>query len=132
MSEKPVAWILETRGYSGPEMPDEYDTHITMLDPKDERYTPLYVQSPSVARALAIAECARVIDAKIASYAKDHAVPDAYECMEAVRALSPAPSVSEEWVRYVATSGNLFDKKNSGVAFEAVRATLAALGVEVK
>lgn len=91
---------------------------------------PLYSQSPAEARALAIAECARVCE----EIGKDIVCPE--ECAAAIRDLSAAPSVSEQWVeqRVREVLFNPIDpfKHVSPFAFAAVRATLAALGVTVE
>lgn len=92
-------------------------------------------------RAMAIAECARVgrdlykgDGSRLNSY--DEGWNDGIDAAEqAIRALSSPPSVTAEWVNrriedaYDKTRGN---NEGDALAEDAVRATLAALGVEVK
>ena len=139
MSEKPVAWRFMVDGtWFVASTLEACTKNLAGIVPTTEP-EPLYSQSPAEARALAIAECiTRLSENRVPpKFSESSDWVDGYndgisDGIDRLRALSPAPSVSEKWVRYVATSGNLFDKKNSGVAFEAVRATLAALGVTVE
>lgn len=96
---------------------------------------PLYASSPAQARALAIQECARIgRDLYRGDGSRLSSCDEGYneavaEYRDAIRALSPAPSVSEEWVRE--RVDETFGKNNAFRVEDAVRATLAALGVEV-
>lgn len=55
----------------------------------------------------------------------------ASECLDAIRALSAPPSVTEDWAWKVATCDGEISRDESHDEYNAVRATLAALGIEV-
>lgn len=121
MSEKPVAQL------------DAYSEGFADAMQRLQEYV-------EQARALAIAECLRVSQSCIDScvgmdYSSVSAASVAFDLsgniLNAIRALSPAPSVSEEWVWDVAT-GDKFYRDDSVDLYAAVRATLAALGVEIR
>jgi len=127
MSAEPVAWKVRRDSWADGEW-YYMETKPTWADAA----IPLYSQSPSVVRALAIAECARVgrdlykgDGSRLNSY--DEGWNDGIDAAEqAIRALSSPPSVSEEWVAYRVI-------KCRGTNVEAgIRATLAALGVTVE
>lgn len=123
MSEKPVAWMTP-----GGDVSRSLEWCKERCWPEGEQPTPLYSQSPAEARALAIAECARMVERWEATY--DGAESDLSLLADDIRALSSPPSVSEEWVdkridEALSATGNLGLRA-------AVRATLAALGVTVE
>jgi len=97
-----------------------------------------YVKEPLYASsyAMGVADAARVArdlyrgdGSRLSSYDEGYNEAVA-EYRDAIRALSPAPSVTEEWVRDRVEE--TFGKNNAFRAEDAVRATLAELGVEVK
>ena len=99
MSAEPVAWMTP-----GGDVSRSLEWCKERCWPQGERPTPLYSQSPAEARALAIAEAARVAMSlyngsdHLPSY--DEGWNDGIDAAEqAIRALSSPPSVSEEWVR---------------------------------
>lgn len=87
------------------------------------------------ARAMAIAECARVAKERThKAFATDDAFMEgrydaASEIEAAIRALSSPPIVSEEWVEKIAIE---YSPTFSGIAMDAIKAALAALGVQIK
>lgn len=111
MRAEPVAWpdllkaaqeIVKRKAAWRPFIdgtPLENDIAVWMAE-----FAQKYAQSPSVARAMAIAECARIgrdlykgDGGRLNSY--DEGWNDGIDAAEqAIRALSSPPSVSEEWV----------------------------------
>jgi hypothetical protein len=148
MSAKPVAWIDRRDLADGEVVGAEFNMreYPVLLNAYVRRTAnkglpalrfdiPLYAESPAQARALAIQECARIgRDLYRGDGSRLSSCDEGYneavaEYRDAIRALSPAPSVTEEWVQQLATG-------ESGIGYAdrcmLVRATLAALGVEVK
>jgi len=135
MSAEPVAWpallkaaqeIVESKPtwkHFIDGTPLANDIAVWMADFAQE-----HAQSPSVARAMAIAECASMVERWEATY--DGADSDLSLLADDMRSLSPAPSVTEEWVAEIINS--IPGGVNSEDCYSVVRATLAALGVEVK
>ena len=126
MSEKPVAWMTP-----GGDVSRSLEWCKERCWPEGEQPTPLYSQSPAEARALAIAEAARIArglyvgdGSRLNDNMQDYndAIAEYESC---IRALSSPPSVSEEWIMDV-------ESKVYETGADPVRATLAALGVEVK
>lgn len=139
MSAKPVAWspVSKTGLLRGIRegLPTEEDIAIAEADGDSIRY--FHASPPAEARALAIAEAARVgrdlykgDGSRLNSY--DEGWNDGVDATEqAIRALSPAPSVTEEWIED--RLENLDENGYTGNGQRlAILATLAALGVEVK
>lgn len=138
MSAEPVAW-----------MTDKEPFRVVLAETKacmpsvaaESHCIPLYSESPAQARAMAIAECARVgrdlykgDGSRLNSY--DEGWNDGIDAAEqAIRALSEKPSVTEEWVvERARTAVAGIDTADDDVYIavrSAVRATLAALGIEV-
>ena len=89
--------------------------------------------------AMGVADAARVLQPYIDSYigmryaqvkATDVAIDLSRNILPAIIALSSPPSVTEEWVEKVATSVPMH-RTQERIEFATVRATLAALGIEV-
>ena len=130
MSEKPVAWMNSNAPEGIFARHEEGAKNFGCT-------VPLYAHPPSVARAMAIAECARVCEewgnAKVAKWSGTELETDAksrawdgLQCAAAIRALSSPPSVSEEWVEKIAIE---YSPTFSGIAMDAIKAYHAALGV---
>lgn len=143
MSAKPVAWIdiLVMQALSEMEV-GPVPTILYKTRPY-EKSAPLYASSPAQARALAIAEACQIIHGYINSYlamgygdvsANSVRFDLEHNILSAIRALSFAPSVTEEWIARCALHDGLcivgLPKHLDRCA--QIRATLAALGVEVK
>lgn len=137
MSEKPVAWVVaeEWKYFQkfGRADVSLYNCQQESFCGKPYDSVALYSQSPAEVRALAIAECARMVERWEATY--DGAESDLSLLADDIRALSPAPSVTQAQVDAIWET--VRDKSKecddpSEAAMWGIRATLAVLGVEVK
>lgn len=130
MTAKPMAWIEHHKGGD--------NLNWEQSRPDD---TPLYASSPAQARALAIAEAARVCEQEAATFTIHNCTfPESYKrgaqlCADRVRALSPAPSVTEEWVQEQVRKalGNAvnYPRHDWCMYQDGFRAALQSLGYEV-
>ena len=138
MTAKPVAWMYKRDGgkaWASTTPPTEYGPNE--LSGNRISFVPLYASSPAQARALAIAEAARVgrdlykgDGGRLNSY--DEGWNDGIDAAEqAIRALSSPPSVTEKWVNERARETYNALGPHFDLSKDAVRAALAALGVEV-
>lgn len=117
MSE-PVAWQVEFENgevelWSLADQPNIPAFGVTV--------TPLYASS----YAQGVADAVRVIDDYILMYTGEASVMPLHGVKEALRSLSAPPSVTEEWIMGV-------EVKVYETGCDPVRATLAALGIEVR
>lgn len=136
MSAKPVAWkVYGHRGEFVTLRSEEAYGYTELIGRArkegHETVTPLYAESPHIARALAIQEAARVIR-------EDESGRDSNGYFaELISALSPAPSVTEEsaaafteWLCREMPPGTIIGDPKWW-APKIYRKALAALGVEV-
>lgn len=131
MSAEPVAWInpVSMRTMSDAEKKNWEKTWPAQCL---EFTTPLYSQSPAIARAMAIAECARVVHDEALLYVGERAALPLTAAAVKIQLLSSPPSVSEEWVWNIANDVSMASPEECATVHLAVRATLAALGVTVE
>lgn len=137
MSEKPVAmWMVEVDGKPWNAWPKETLANVYASGfSKPPKIVPGHfsTESPAEVRALAIAECARAVGECRVLVTETDPVLVAKETSESLaqqlRALSPAPSVTEEWVEKRLKEAYSMPGPTPHAA---VRATLAALGVKVE
>ena len=108
--DKPVAWEVE---FGNGEV-ELWSVKDHSSEPAfGETVTALYSKSPSAVRTAAIAEAAKLVDHILREGGGTYG--------DAIRALSPRPTVSEAWISKLAGEHDE----------NAIVATLAALGYEV-
>lgn len=146
--DEPVAWMwLEgVEMLNGTEVEQFERIEFSREKPTGDAYglTPLYSTPRSVLvqeisaeaiRAAAIAECAKVCERMTEKWVRRHSQGamgqmcglgegTASDCVEAIRALSPRPTVSEEWIREQAGGSYATGR-------DAIRVALQSLGYEV-